>query len=130
MVFGGITYGLIEIIWRGKTHWSMLLTGGFCFAVLNTVYKKYADMFILKKCLLGGLIITLCEFLCGIIVNIKLKLDVWDYSNRKFNIKGQICPLFSLLWTLLCLPICVICKLINKKDEKRLAHPPSAVNVL
>lgn len=117
MCFGGITYGLIEILWRGKTHWSMLLTGGFCFTVLNAIYKKRAEMALLKKCLLGGAVITLCEFLCGIIVNIKLKLNVWDYSNNKFNIKGQICPFYSVLWTLLCLPICSISKWINMKDE-------------
>lgn len=118
MLFGGITYGVIEILWRGKTHWSMLLTGGFCFTVLNTIYKKRADMPLLRKCLLGGAVITLCEFLCGFIVNIKLKLNVWDYSNRKLNIKGQICPLYSVLWMLLCLPVCAISKLINKKDVK------------
>lgn len=116
MFFGGITYGLIEIIWRGKTHWSMLLTGGFCFTVLNAIYKKRTYMSLLKKCLLGGAVITLCEFLCGIVVNIKLKFNVWDYSNRKFNIKGQICPLYSVLWMLLCMPISAISKLINKKD--------------
>ena len=26
--FGGIAYGLIEILWRRRTHWSMVLTGG------------------------------------------------------------------------------------------------------
>ena len=117
MLFGGIAYGLIEIIWRGKTHWSMLLTGGTCFTVLIAIYKKGSGMSLLKKCLLGGAIITLFEFLCGLIVNLKLKLNIWDYSNRRFNIKGQICPLFSLLWMLLCLPICAISRLINGKDE-------------
>ena len=117
MLFGGIAYGLIEILWRGKTHWTMLLTGGSCFTVLIAVYKKRAKMSLLKKCVLGGTIITLFELLCGLILNLKLKLNIWDYSNRRLNIKGQICLLFSLLWMLLCLPICAISRLINRKDE-------------
>ena len=27
---GGISYGLLELLWRGRTHWTMLL-GGVCF---------------------------------------------------------------------------------------------------
>lgn len=114
-LFGGAAYGLIEILWRGKTHWSMVLTGGFCFTLLNSLYSRYRDMRLMKKCVLGGAVITACEFICGLIVNIKLGLNVWDYSDMKFNIKGQICPLYSVLWVLLCLPICLICRLINRK---------------
>ena len=32
-VTGGLLYGLIELLWRGWTHWSMLLCGGACFAL-------------------------------------------------------------------------------------------------
>ena len=28
---GAMGYGLIEILWRGYTHWSMLTAGGICF---------------------------------------------------------------------------------------------------
>ena len=62
-------------------------------------------MRLFRKCLLGGAVITACEFVCGMVVNVRLGLRVWDYSERKFNVKGQICPLFSLLWVLLCIPI-------------------------
>ena len=31
---GGLLYGLIEILWRGWTHWSMVLCGGLCFLSL------------------------------------------------------------------------------------------------
>ncbi len=30
-----------------------------------------------------------------------MKVKLWDYSNRKWNIQGIICPRFSLLWALL-----------------------------
>ena len=32
---GGLGYGGIEILWRGATHWSMLLTGGVCLLLLE-----------------------------------------------------------------------------------------------
>lgn len=30
-LFGGISYCLIEISWRGYTHWTMGIVGGLCF---------------------------------------------------------------------------------------------------
>ena len=105
MVFGGVAYGLIELLWRGRTHWTMVLTGGVCYTLLSGIYRRCGQMRLFRKCLLGGAVITACEFVCGMVVNVRLGLRVWDYSDRKFNVKGQICPLFSLLWVLLCIPI-------------------------
>ena len=30
---GSVLYGTIEILWRGYTHWTMLLAGGICLAL-------------------------------------------------------------------------------------------------
>ena len=43
-------------------------------------------------------IITIIEFISGIILNLLLNLHVWDYSNMPFNILGQICLPFTILW--------------------------------
>ena len=32
---GGGTYGLIEVLWRGYTHWSMALLGGVLFLLIG-----------------------------------------------------------------------------------------------
>ena len=53
------------------------------------------------------------------LVNRRLKLGVWDYSNRRFNIKGQICPLYSALWALLCLPVSALSDAIARRSDKR-----------
>ncbi len=113
-IFGGTGYGALEILWRGKTHWSMLITGGLCFVWITSLFEKCAKMKIPKKCLLGSAVITSAEFICGCIVNLKYKMNVWDYSKRKFNIKGQICPFYSMLWALLCVPISMICSAVSK----------------
>ena len=49
----------------------------------------------------GAIIITLLELIAGIIVNIILGWNVWDYSNLPGNLLGQICPQFTVLWFLL-----------------------------
>lgn len=41
---------------------------------------------------------TLIEYLAGIICLKAFKVRLWDYSNRKFNIQGIICPTFSFIW--------------------------------
>ena len=33
-LFGGVGYGLVELIWRGRTHPSMVITGGICFLLV------------------------------------------------------------------------------------------------
>lgn len=112
---GAIGYSIIEILWRGYTHWSMALTGGFCFSALYRFYTKISKKTsTLKKCVCGGIIITATEFVSGIIFNKILKLNVWDYSKNRLNISGQICPLYSLLWCLLSCPIVCLCKALNK----------------
>lgn len=30
-VVGGLLYAVIEILWRGYTHWTMAILGGMCF---------------------------------------------------------------------------------------------------
>ncbi len=49
---------------------------------------------------LSSLIITALEFTTGLIVNVWLKMDIWDYSNLPYNFMGQICLFYSFLWFL------------------------------
>ena len=34
---GAELYGAIEILWRGRTHWTMLLCGGVCFTIMYLI---------------------------------------------------------------------------------------------
>ena len=45
-----------------------------------------------------GVGMTLVEFIAGLIFIKGLKIKLWDYSNRKGNVMGIICPSFSLIW--------------------------------
>ena len=37
--FGGTGYCLIELLWRGHTHWTMYLTGGLCFFLIENLNR-------------------------------------------------------------------------------------------
>ncbi len=48
-------------------------------------------------------VMTAIEFTAGFVSLKVFNNRLWDYSNRKFNLLGIICPLFSFLWGLICL---------------------------
>ena len=91
---GGLLYGLIEILWRGWTHWSMVLCGGLCFLVMYLI--SGLPLCLMKKCVLS------------------LGWNVWDYSAERLNLLGQICPRFALLWLLLSVPGLWLCSRIRR----------------
>ena len=101
---GGIIYSLIEVVFRGFTHWTMTLTGGAALLIIYITNIKIKTKGLIVRCLAGCAIITSLEFIVGCIVNRGLHMKVWDYSGEKYNVLGQICPLFSVLWSLLCIP--------------------------
>ncbi len=114
-LFGGVLYSLIEICFRGYTHWSMTITGGLCLVIMYRHFEAYPLESMLVKCLFGAMVITTLEFAVGCIVNLLLHWNVWDYSARPFNIMGQVCLLFSAMWFLLSIPAVYICRALKKK---------------
>ena len=101
-VIGGLIYLLIEVLFRGHTHWTMFIVGGLCFALIGLL-NEYPNfrLSLIYQGILGSIIITVIEFISGIIINIILKWNVWDYSNQPLNLLGQICLPFSLAWIFL-----------------------------
>ena len=110
---GAVIYSLIEIIFRGFTHWTMTLTGGTAFLMIHISNFRMKTKSLFLKCLAGSAIITALEFFVGCIVNRRFHLNVWDYSGQKFNILGQSCPVFSAAWFLLTVPALYLSKLIK-----------------
>ena len=106
---GGALYFLFETLWRGYSHWTMFVLGGLCFVLVGGLNEFLPwEMPLLHQMLLGGLIITIGELLTGIVVNLWLGWNVWDYSLLPGNLWGQICPQYSLLWVLLSGPIIIL----------------------
>ena len=96
---GGLLYIGIELIWRGYSHWTMFVLGGLCFVCLGRINEVIPwNMPLWQQALIGTAIITGLEFITGCIVNLWLGWNVWDYSNVPFNVLGQICLPYILLW--------------------------------
>lgn len=96
---GGLIYGAIEIMFRGYTHWTMLLLA-FVVSIPLDAFNEHIgwDWPLWKQAIFGGTIITIAEFIVGCVLNLWLKMNVWDYSNLPFNLFGQICPQFWAAW--------------------------------
>ncbi|MBQ7654465.1 MAG: hypothetical protein IJS17_05275 [Clostridia bacterium] len=113
--FGAVLYGLTEVLFRGHTHWTMLLLGGIVFSALYFLDVLMQKTNYILKCLAGSAVISSMEFVCGYVVNIRLKMQVWDYSGIRFNLLGQVCPKYAAVWFMLCVPAFVISSFIRKK---------------
>ncbi len=102
---GGLLYYLIEILWRGCSHMSMFIVGGICFVLIGLINEYLSfDTPLWKQQLIAAVIVTLIEFFSGLILNVWLHMNIWDYSSLPFNLLGQICLEYSLMWILLSLP--------------------------
>lgn len=110
---GGAVYNMIEILWRGYTHWTMTITGGVCFAALYFLHVYAIRLSFFMRCVLGACAITAAEFFAGCIVNLWLGWKVWDYSNVPFNLCGQVCLLYSFLWLALCAVSAPLCRRLS-----------------
>ena len=109
---GGLSYGAIELLWRRRTHWTMVLTGGICFLGIYRVAALTA-LAPLAQYILCAMFITAVEFLVGAIVNVGLGWGVWDYSHQRFNLYGQVCALYALYWFVLSIPGCALARLLR-----------------
>jgi uncharacterized membrane protein len=97
--FGGLLYMGIEMLYRGHTHPTMFLLGGLCFVLVGEINEIYPwDMPLVSQMLISAVIITILEFIFGMVLNVWLGLGIWDYSNQPYNLCGQICLIFSICW--------------------------------
>ena len=83
---GGTLYYGIEFLYKtfisfGTCHWSMFLLGGLCFLLIGLLNENIPW----EESIIGSLIITALELAFGVVLNIRLGLDIWDYSNVPLN---------------------------------------------
>ena len=113
---GALGYGIIELLFRGYTHISMGVLGGICMLFISIIdsYRKSltSAIFCAVVC---GIFITAMEALMGYFLNIRLGLNIWDYSKVGLDLNGQICLNFSLVWVLLSFFTMQINSLISKR---------------
>lgn len=104
---GGLTYIMIELLWRGYSHWTMFLIGGLCFLLIGGINEVYTfDMPLVQQMAISAVMVTMVELLAGLLIN--CDYSIWDYRNMPFNILGQVCLPYTVLWFFLSLLAIVI----------------------
>lgn len=108
--WGGTMYFLLEVVFktlRGEPEqisWTMLVL-----AVLLTIPVERCgeqlpwEVPLWLQALACAVLVTAVELAAGLILNIWLGLNIWDYSRLPFNLWGQVCPQFTAVWWFLCL---------------------------
>lgn len=66
---------------------------------VSFIENKIAQQIVLF--LLMAIVMTLIEYIAGIIFIKGMKVKLWDYTNEWGNIQGIVCPRFSFYWAVL-----------------------------
>ena len=98
---GGFLYGIVEMLFKGSTHISMVIAGGLAFLLIGRLNEGTHNPSLLGMMVISSVIITVIELITGIIVNLWLHLNVWNYSHLPYNFMGQVCLLYSGCWFIL-----------------------------
>lgn len=111
--FLGSTFGwVLELFWRRIYHGKWVNPGflvgpylpiyGLSLTLMTGMHILFEsiNMDAIYQYILMGLSITLIELIGGLIF-LKQGVRLWDYRDRKFNFKGVICPLFTIIWILM-----------------------------
>lgn len=100
MAAGGSLYYLIEIGFRGYSHWTMFVLGGLAltFCSFQGEVMHWSEPLWLQI-FRAVLFLTSLEFITGIICNKWLKIRIWDYRDQPLQLWGQICLPFIVLFS-------------------------------
>ena len=112
---GGMVYQGVELYWSGKTHGSMFFAGGISMLLIDLLCNVlFPRAPLLLCCLMGRAAITGVELITGIICNLWLKKNVWNYSTFRCHFLGQICLRYSCYWGLLTVPALALLRLFRQ----------------
>lgn len=97
--FGGSFYVTLEVLWRGYSHWAMIVLAGIVFIAIGLLNEIWSwETSLCLQVTVGTVIATIGEFITGCIVNLWLGWNIWSYEGMWGNVLGQVTPQFILLW--------------------------------
>lgn len=114
---GGLSYYIIELLYRGYSYVSMFCIGGLAFLVIGAINERLLtwEMPLIEQMTLAAYAVTFIELLSGLILNLGLGCCFWSYADEPYNLWGQICLLYAYLWWWLSLPAILLDDLIRDK---------------
>ena len=102
VIFATIRHG--KFVNRGMLHGAYCPIYGFGLIIVIICLTPIKDSWVVLF-VASAVLTTLLEFITGFVLDKIFHRRWWDYSNKKFNIKGYICPQFSVIWGAACVLI-------------------------
>lgn len=104
---GGLLYIIIELLWRGRTHWTMFVVGGLCFVWIGRINEIFTfEMSLMYQMFISSWLVTFIELIAGIVIN--GNYAIWDYRDMPLNLLGQVCLPYTVLWFFLSCPAIIL----------------------
>lgn len=103
-IVSGLIYVLLEVLWRGYSHWTMFICAGCCGLVMATVNNSILEFetdFRIQV-LVSAFLCTTAELIFGLIFN--SNFTIWDYRNTWGTIhflNDQVNILFIGVWIII-----------------------------
>ena len=113
---GGGVYVAMEMLYRGRSHYSMFLAGGASLLLIGQLNRVTPRLPFFFRAAVGAGIITMVELAAGLVFN--RDYGVWDYRSQWGNWLGQICPLFSVIWIALAAVVLLIYDPLEKLVDR------------
>lgn len=106
-IFGAMMGWIIELVFRRCFSAKKWINPGFLNGPYLPLYG-FGTVIMYAVCsipiawywlsLIIAVMMTVIEYIAGIIFIKGMHIKLWDYSKRPGNIQGIICPLFSVMW--------------------------------
>lgn len=107
-LISGTIYYTIEVVWKTLNpgsicHWSMFVLAGIIGVIASSMNNLFSmDMPFEQQVIYSSFVAILGEYITGMIVNVKLGLNVWDYSGLPGTFaNGQCNVFFCIAWVVI-----------------------------
>lgn len=93
---GGVIFCALQLLLAGNCHWTDLAVFSLLCIPLDAVNERMPWTFPLwLQAVLGGMVLIVSQLAAGLVFNVWLGLELWDYTSLPGNLLGQICPRYA-----------------------------------
>jgi len=98
----------------------MFVLGGLLFVLLGALNEgRFSGLSFPRQAVMGSAVITAFELAAGLLLNVRMGLEVWDYADLPLNFMGQISLRYFLLWIPLSGVAIGRCCLVRRGSRRR-----------